>query len=133
MSFSIDTSEVRALVRDMGEAEGVYTKNVRAVIHKGAGNIKRQQRAEMARSAHFKGAARTIDYDIVQGGAFGGGFIEAQIGPSSGPGKGSGAIANIAYFGSSRGGGTVQDPSVALRDEEEKFIAALEALSDGLL
>ena len=95
---------------------------VKAVVERGALNIKKQLVAEMQRSPHFKGVARGISYDMRTVGGFGGGVIEAEIGPES---SGPGALANVAYFGTSRGGGTVPDPSGALEAESRRFEDAL--------
>ena len=98
---------------------------VKAVVERGALNIKKQLVAEMQRSPHFKGVARGISYDMRTVGGFGGGAIEAEIGPES---SGPGALANVAYFGTSRGGGTVPDPQGALEAEApnvEKYLTDL--------
>ena len=95
---------------------------VEAIVGRGALNIKTQLVREMRESKHFKGFAQGISYDVRSGLAFGGGVIEAEIGPES---DGPGAGANIAYFGTSRGGGTVPEPSGALKAEAPKFEAAL--------
>lgn len=129
-SFSLDTSEVRALVRAFEDAIPATERQVTAVVSKGALNIKREQQAAARKSKHFKGFASAISYDMRTAGAFGGGIIEAEIGPTKGK---PGSLANIAYFGTSRGGGTVEDPSVALSNEEPRFISALEKLMGDLL
>lgn len=91
-------------------------------IFKGSMNIKRQLQQEMGRSTHFGGLARSITFDIESNGD----SILSEIGPESGRGN-PGALANIAYFGASRGGGgRVPDPEGALDAELpalEKFLA----------
>lgn len=132
MAFEIDVSEVNTLAADLLRAGSGIADTVRPIVHRGAGNIKRQLRAEMAASEHFKGAASSIDYDMAGGGRamFGVGVIEARIGPRSDPGS-PGNIANVAYFGTPRGGGTVPDPMRALEAEAPRFQAAIEkALGD---
>lgn len=128
--FSIDSSEVGALAADMRKAPDVLAKDVRGVVTKGAVNIKNHQRDAAKRSKHFKGFARSITFDVHGGMIFGTAVIEAEIGPVKGK---PGSLANIAYFGTSRGGGTVEDPSVALDDEEPRFISALEKIMGNLL
>lgn len=118
----IDTSELDAFAQELGKAGAVTQKGVRAVISKGALNIKKQQQAEMRRSRYFAMVAPTISYDIREVSAFGGGVVEAEIGPVKG---GAGSLANIAYFGTSRGGGNVPDPEGALLAEVPRTEKAL--------
>lgn len=90
-------------------------------IFKGSMNIKKQLVQEMGRSKHFGQIARSITFDIKQNAD----RIVSEIGPESGRGN-PGALANIAYFGTSRGGGTVRDPVGALDAELpalEKYLA----------
>jgi len=122
MGVDFDSSELRAFATDLGNAPMKVAVEARAVIEKGALNIKRQLTSEMGASSSFKGVASSMSYDMVLS-ADG---IEAQIGPDKD--KGGGALANIAYFGGSRGGGTVPDPQGALDAEVpsvEKFIGDL--------
>ena len=123
---SIDTSEMRALAADLTAAPLRVALGARAVISHGALNVKRQLVAEMSASRHFKGFARDIDYDLLDGG------MTAEIGPHSGPGN-PGAGANIAIFGTSRGGGTVPDPQGALDAEAPNVESALAALMGNIL
>jgi hypothetical protein len=129
-SFDLDTSEVHALAADMTKVPDVLAKDVRAVVMKGAVNIKKDQQAAARRSAHFKQFARAINFDIRSGSLFGTAVIEAEIGPVKGA---PGSLANIAYFGTSRGGGTVEDPGAALEREAPRFVSALEDLMGNLL
>jgi hypothetical protein len=131
-SISFDASELRALAADLTKAGADIEAKALGVVTKGALNIKNQLRTEMLASRHFKGIARSISYDIHGAQMFGAGVIEAEIGPISDPGSG-GNLANIAYFGSSRGGGTVPDPAGALDAELPNFMTALgEALGQSL-
>lgn len=126
--ISIDASELRTLAADLGAAPAKAAPAVRAVVMKGAVNIKGAMREDMAASRHFKGVTRSIDFDVVaepDG-------VSAEIGPKSGPGE-PGNLANIAYFGTSRGGGTVRDPQAALDEESPKFEKALADVLDGLI
>ncbi len=126
-SISMDTSELRALAADMTQAASSIDGKVLPIIEHGAVNIKARLRAEMGSSRSFKGIVPSIGYDMHSGQMFGVGVIEAEIGPKSGPGD-PGNLANIAYFGSSRGGGTVPDPQGALDAEApnvEKYLGDL--------
>lgn len=112
--ISVDTSEVRALVADMTGVDARLRPDVSSTVKKGATNIKNDLTTQMQKSRHFKGFA-DIGYDMTDD-------FEAEIGPNK-PGPGAGA--NIAYFGTSRGGGTVEDPEEALDRELPAFEDAL--------
>lgn len=122
MGVDFDTSDLDKFAGDLGNAPIAVASDVRPVIQRGALNMKRQLVEEMSSSEHFKGVASSITYDTA---VLSDGF-EALIGPD--PGKGGGALENIAYFGSSRGGGTVPDPKGALDAEVpnvEKYLGDL--------
>jgi hypothetical protein len=119
-----DTSELRAFAADLTSASFRSVLALRPVVKKGAVQIKDQLRREMSASTHFKGAAPGISFDITDGG------LTAEVGPTKG---GPGSLANIAYFGTSRGGGTVPDPRGALEAEVPKFEQAILDAIEGLL
>lgn len=119
MGVEVDLSELRAFVTDLGSIPGEVAVEVRGIVQKAALNIKTQLIVEMRASTSFKGAAGSISYDTTLGPD----SITAEIGPDKD--RPGGALANIAYFGTSRGGGTVADPVHALEAEVpavEKFI-----------
>ena len=125
-NVTVDTSELRALAADLTSAPLRVALGARAVVFKGAMNVKSQLRREMGGSRSFKGFGRDIDFDLLDGG------LTAEIGPHSGRGN-PGAGANIAYFGTSRGGGTVPDPQGALDAEAVPFETAMGDLLGGIL
>lgn len=131
-SVEVDASELQQLAADLSKAGSGIAAKVRPAVVKGAVNIKNQMRAEARGSRHFKGGARDIDFSMTSQKVFGVGVIEAEIGPRSGPGQ-PGSIMNIAYFGTSKGGGTVPDPQGALDAEAPRFEQALGDILDGLL
>ena len=114
-----DSSEVRRFAADLRQLPSVARRDVRAVLEKGANNIKNQLRAEMLGSTHFGQIAPAISYDILERA----GGVEAEIGPVKGS---PGSLANIAYFGTSRGGGTVADPEGALTAEVPSVVRHIE-------
>lgn len=126
MSVDIDVSEVRNLATGLAMIPGTVMRGVQPVVSKGALNIKNQLRQEMSGSTSFKGVTPGISYEL-RSDASG---VEALVGPTKGR---PGSLANIAYFGTSRGGGTVPDPSGALAAEGDQFEQALGALLDGVL
>lgn len=128
MATPFEVTGLRELTSDLLDAPGEIAVEVRNVVAKGALNIKTQLRADMARSRSFKGVTPAIAYDL----EYDANSVAADIGPSSEPGS-PGNLANIAYFGGSRGGGTVPDPQIALDDEEPRFLAALEDALGGAL
>lgn len=124
--MQVDDSELRAFAAILANAGAATEKDVTAVVHRGANNIVRDMKRQASSSKHFKGFASAISYDMRGGTAFGGGVIEAEIGPRKGA---PGSLANIAYFGTSRGGGTVEDPEITAEREVPNFERALIAVS----
>lgn len=116
--FKIDATELRTLSADMRQMPEQLHHQTAAALHTSALAIKKDLRAKMAASKHFKGVARGISYDVRSAGFGVTGVLEAEIGPTKGS---PGSLANIAYFGSSRGGGTVEDPQAALDREAPNF------------
>lgn len=131
MSSAIDASGFTTLAADFDNADRRLAGEVRAVVVKGAVNVKKTMREDMGKSVHFKAAARDIDFDVVVERD----TVGADVGPSVGRGRGhAGGLAGFAYFGAPNGGGgTVRDPQAALDEEEPGFLAALEALVGDLL
>lgn len=120
MKIQVDTSEVRSAVADLNKVPTKLLREVPAVVKKGALNIKNAMRKdfEASNNAGFQYVGSTVTFDMTDQG-FG-----AEIGPA----KPRGALANVAWFGTSRGGGTVRDPAQALAAEEPKFIEQLERI-----
>lgn len=114
---TVDTSEVRAAAADMSQVDSRLRPDVSSTVKKGANSIKNDLQAQMSGSGSFGHLARGISYDMVDD-------FEAEIGPHK---KHSGAKrpprrgANIAYFGTSKGGGSVEDPEEALNREMPAF------------
>lgn len=126
VTVSIDASELRTLATDLQRIPDKVQRGVRPVVSKGALNVKNQLQSEMGGSTHFGQIKSAISYDIkVKGDG-----VEAEIGPRKGS---PGSLANIAYFGGARGGGTVPDPSGAMNSEADRFASALSKLLDGVL
>lgn len=117
--IEIDTAEVRHLAADATRMPGELSRWLRPAVSRGALNIKRAMQADLEQSgnAGIRAVARSISYDLIDGDH----TIEAEIGPD----KPSGALANIAYFGTSRGGGHTRDPIEPLNEEAEAFQKAV--------
>lgn len=121
-SVSIDASELRTLAADMTGVDGRLARHIRPVLSKAALNIKQDSAKAFQSSgnAGFRYVGSTVSYDIEQSSS----EVSAEIGPS----KPAGALANVAIFGTSRGGGTVPDLTVALAAEApnlEKYLGDL--------
>lgn len=101
MSITVDSSELRKLAADFGKASADVLPKVDQVVKRGAQNIKDEMVADAQGSTHFKGMAGSISYDT----KYGAGSVGYEIGPDKG--RRGGALGNIAYFGTSRGGGTL--------------------------
>lgn len=124
--ISIDAHEVRELAADFTRIPGELSRHAIPVLSKGALNIKNQMREsfEASGNAGFRFVGRTVSYDLhTEGNEY-----SAEIGPD----KPSGALANVAIFGTPRGGGTVADPREALEAEAPKFTEALADLAEEL-
>lgn len=117
--IEIDTSEVRQVAADATRLPGELSRWLRPAVSKGALNIKHamQQDLQQSGNAGIRHVARSISYDLIDGDN----TVEAEIGPD----KPSGALANIAYFGTSKGGGHTRDPIEALNEEAAAFEKAI--------
>lgn len=124
--ISIDAHEVRELAADFTRIPGELSRHAIPVLSKGALNIKNQMREsfEASGNAGFRFVGRTVSYDLTTEGN----ELSAEIGPT----KPEGALANVAIFGTPRGGGTVADPREALEAEGPRFEKALADLAEEL-
>ena len=123
--MSADVSEVEEFAIDLGRSGGKVLREVERSVFKGAMAIKRDMARELQSSRHFRPIAKSVDFDIESRPN----GVEAEIGPKSGPGE-PGNLANIAYFGTSRGGGTV-DFLKPFEEEKPRFEQAIrEVLRD---
>ncbi|WP_187995916.1 hypothetical protein [Flaviflexus equikiangi] len=129
VEISIDNRELRLLAKDMSDVPRKLQKEIPPIVKKGALNIKEAMRKDLMASSYsgINYVASTVSFDELDGG------FAAVIGPSSGRGRGKGSLANVAYFGTSRGGGTVRDPKEALADEEDNFLTHLGKVAGGVL
>lgn len=123
---SIDASQLHALAADIRMGYKEAAKDARAVVSKGAVNIKNDWRREWAGLSHAPALAAAVTYDVkvlARG-------IEAEIGPDKN--KRQGSLGNVIEFGTSRNaphpGG-----APALAREEPRFAKAAEDLIAGIL
>ena len=119
MSVDIDVGEVRSFAVDVSRMPGELNRHLVPTLKRGGVQIKDAMRLDLEASSNggIRAVARSVSFDLNDGA----GFMEVEVGPS----KPDGALANIAYFGTWKGGGHVTDPLVRLEEEAERFEAAL--------
>lgn len=122
----IDAHEVAEFATELRTIGAKTARVVPAIVAKGAQNIKNEMRDDALRSRWFK-FARTIDYDILDGG------MSAEIGPNKAIAPVA-SLANLGYFGGANGGGgTIREPSGALENEVPRFLKAMgDAIEEAL-
>ena len=92
-NVSIDASELQKLSVNLGRASAATVQESRAVIAKGALNIKTDTREHVSESPYWARLAQTVNYSM-SGNAF---FSAAQVGYDD---VGQGELAGIYEFGS---------------------------------
>jgi len=128
---SADASELDGLARAFRAIPAAMVPKLRGVVAKSALNTKNAMRKDAQSSKHFKQLAPTISYDLKVHTFGGDGVVEAEVGPTPG---GSGSLAGIAYYGTSRpGGGTVRNPEDAMLEEAANFYEYAFKATEGLL
>jgi hypothetical protein len=121
---TVDTSELDKLVVDLGEIPEQKLPQVKKVVSKGALNIKNGMRTDAANGHSYRHFARSIDYDIDDGG------LGAEIGPNKD--QIQGALGNILYFGTSKNA-PVLDINGPLHTEEPRFADAIADVAADIL
>lgn len=120
--FSIDVSQVASFANSLGRVIPSVAREVDAVVKKGAQNVKTEMIADASASRHFKGMAGSITYDQL-------GPAQYEVGPDKG--RRGGALGNIYYFGTSRGGGS-GDIDKPVNSETPRFEQALSDLIEDI-
>ena len=95
----VDTSEVREFAAKLAAAPEKKRRRVAMIVKKGAQNVKNETRADLASSGNAAFRSIPISYDMHDRGA----LVEADVAPADG---GAGDLANLAFFGTAKGGGT---------------------------
>ena len=124
MPNDFDFSEVHKLAVDLGRGNAATIAGARAILQKGALNIKNGMRSDAKGIRHAPAFPASITYDtkITPFGA------EAEIGPDKS--KRQGALGNILYFGTSNNAPVIADYARPLKVEApifEKFLGDLAA------
>lgn len=127
-SVSIDMSEVDAFAANLAGIPSELSRHLVPPMKRAAQNIKTDQQEDFRASSHggFQAIASHVSYDEISVGA---GGYETEIGIDKG---GAGSLANLAIFGSYKGGGTHMHPSYYARQEMPRFEAALEGAIEEL-
>lgn len=125
MSASV-VSGLNEVVAELDRAQSRMMPDVRAVVERGALNIKQDAARRASGLKHAPAYPQSISYDVHN--TFGG--VTAEIGPDKG--RRQGALGNILEFGTPN---NAPRPHLnpALDVEEPKFVAALDALLVRLL
>jgi hypothetical protein len=129
VTVTVDASELNALAATLTEAGRSVPREARAVVEKGALNVKNEARRLASGIAHAPLYPSSIGYDVLRAGAFG--LVEAEIGPDKD--RPQGALGNVLEYG------TVNNAPLAhlgpaLDREAPRFAAAMLALgTEGLL
>lgn len=136
VKVSVDAQEVRELSVSLAAIPEQLQRHAKPIIKEGGQALQKGMKADLVASTHFKGAARDVTYDIVDGG-FG-----VEAGPEN-------PIASIGYFGGAPwtqrvnpgrgwqqgpgGGGTVRDPREVLLEVAPPITRSIADLAVELL
>lgn len=124
---NVDMGEVRAYSVDLGAVPGEFVRFGSPALKKAAQNIKTAMQADLRASSNagIRFVASTVTYDDIAATGTG---LETEIGPE----KPQGALANIAYFGTYKGGGHTRDPREAAEEEMPAFEAEIDKMVERL-
>jgi hypothetical protein len=100
MADDMDLSQLRDLTHDLGRVPGYAVRMVEPVVKAAAEDVKLYMTDQAKWSPHFRGMAGSFTYDQKPG--------IGKVGYVVGPDKSrrGGALGNIFFFGTSRGGGS---------------------------
>ena len=126
--INMDLSQVNRLALDIAVLGTTIPPAARAIVTKGALNVKNRMVADARDSRHFKQIAPTISYSMT-GNAY---YSNAEIGPDRDRADAA-RIANIAYFGGRNGGGGTLDIEAGLNEEAPNLVEHLSRLARGML
>ena len=127
--IEVDATDFLKLADEMERSAAKLIAGLVPGMERGAVNIKKGMRDEIAGSAWFYRAASDVTYDRRRSVS----SLEYEIGPSSDGGR-PGDLAALAYFGGSNGGGgTLPDPSGHLDREEPALVENIARVLEGVL
>lgn len=106
-------AELYRFASDVAKAAEASVREVDPIVRTEAHELKDRMNSDLAGSRHFHGAAGSVTYDS----RYSFGAVGYEVGPDKG--RRGGAIANIAYFGGSNGGGDTVDLDGAFKDASD--------------
>ena len=95
----VDTSEVKEFAAKLQAAPERKRRRVSMIVKKAAQNVKNETRADLTSSGNAAFRHIPISYEVQDRGS----VVEADVAPDDG---GAGNLANLAFFGTAKGGGT---------------------------
>ena len=94
-----ETSAVKAVAANLQAAPERTRRRVSRIVKKAAQNVKTDTRADLTSSGNAAFRHIPISYEMHDRGS----VVEADVAPDDG---GAGDLANLAFFGTAKGGGT---------------------------
>ena len=123
-----DDGTLRGFAADLGKVASSALGDVDKVVKKGAQNLKEDYAAQASASTHFgDGLPEAITYDSF----YLPGRVQYEVGPDKW--RRGGALGNIFFFGTPRGGGGTGDIDGPLDREQPRMMRALDDLLGGML
>ena len=95
----VDVSEVKAFAAKLQAVPERKQRRVSMIVKKAAQNVKTSTRADLTSSGNAAFRHIPISYEVQDRGS----VVEADVAPDDG---GAGNLANLAFFGTAKGGGT---------------------------
>ena len=95
----VDVSEVKAFAAKLQAVPERKQRRVSMIVKKAAQNVKTSTRADLTSSGNAAFRHIPISYEMHDRGS----VVEADVAPDDG---GAGNLANLAFFGTAKGGGT---------------------------
>lgn len=122
----VEANGLNELIATLTKAESRSVTDVRAVVERGAVNIKKDWRERWGGIGHAPALPAAVTYDV----RFGFGSVGAEVGPDKN--KRQGALGNIIEFGTSKNA-PIPGGLPALAAEQPRFEKALADLGERLL
>lgn len=118
--MSLDTSDLEAFRHDLQQVSLKGVEQIKPAMKRAGVEMKKAMQGDFKGSPHFRQIARSITFDMRAVSAFGVRNYQVEVGPDASRAP-SAALAGIAYFGSSRGGGAIApDPIRHVEAEADK-------------
>jgi len=115
-----DARSVRHVAAQFRRSRPLIMTGARAVITKGAMQVKKQMQSEARGVARAPGMPSAITFDLAT--------LPTQLGFEVGPEKGGAGSLALLYYGNSRTGARLKDPAFALQREAIEIERQLTAL-----